>query len=96
MFYTNTKDIGLIRYKIVTHGFIDGYAQFITGVHAHNNNQSQTVFTLFTDLIKEHGLPSRVRGDHGGENVLVAEYMEAARGKEHGSYTYLGLVRLLT
>jgi len=79
---------GLIRYKIVVHGFIDGYSRFITGIRAHNNNRAETVLKLFLELVKHHGLPSRGRGDHGGENILVAEYMENARGKDRGSYIW--------
>jgi len=79
---------GLIRWKIVVHAFIDGYSRFITGIRAHNNNWAETVLQLFQDLVKEHGLPSRVQGDHGGENVLVAEFMEQARGLERGSYIW--------
>ncbi len=78
----------MIRWKIVVHGFIDGYARFITGIRAHNNNRAETVFQLFLHLMQHHGLPSRVRGDHGGENVLVARYMEEARGPDRGSYIW--------
>jgi hypothetical protein len=79
---------GLIRWKIVIHGFIDGYSRFVTGIRAHNNNRAQSVFNLFMDLVRVHGLPSRVRGDHGGENIDVAEYMELVRGVERGSYIW--------
>ncbi|THH14994.1 hypothetical protein EUX98_g9532 [Antrodiella citrinella] len=79
---------GLIRWKIVVHGFIDGYSRFITGIRAHNNNRAATVLQLFQEAIAIHGVPSRVRGDHGGENVDVAAYMEDVRGHGRGSYIW--------
>lgn len=33
-------------------------------------------------------MPSRTRGDHGTENLLVAQYMEEMRGIERGSYIW--------
>lgn len=53
---------------------------------ASDNNRADTVFDLFSNIVVEHGLPSRVRGDHGGENVRVKEYMLAVRGLGRGSY----------
>ena len=79
---------GLIRWRIVFHAFIDGFSRFVTGIRASNNNRSETVLNLFLDIIEEHGLPSRVRGDHGTENLLVAAYMEEARGLGRGSYIW--------
>jgi hypothetical protein len=81
-------DAGLIRWKIVIHAFIDGFSRFVTGIRASGNNRAQTVLDLFTDVVAEHGLPSRVRGDHGTENLLVAAYMERERGVERGSYIW--------
>jgi len=79
---------GLIRWKIVVHAFIDGFTRFITGIRAHNNNRAETVLQLFLDLIKQHGVPSRTRGDHGGENILVARHMEEVRSAGRGSYIW--------
>ena len=40
-----------------------------------NNNCVGTMLRTFQTGITEFGLPSRVRMDKGGENVLVAQYM---------------------
>lgn len=80
--------LGLIRWKIVIHAFIDGYSRFVLGIRASNNNRAETVETLFREIIHVHGAPSRVRGDHGVENVLVARLMETLRGTGRGSYIW--------
>ncbi|KAJ8074675.1 hypothetical protein PM082_022253 [Marasmius tenuissimus] len=79
---------GLIKYKIVIHAFIDGFSRFVTGIHAHNNNRADTVLDLFVDAVNVHGCPSRARGDHGTENVMVAEFMETAKGQGRSSYIF--------
>jgi len=78
----------LIHWKIVIHGFIDGFSRLIVGLRASNNNKADTVLALFLDSIEVHGIPSRVRGDHGIENVAVARWMEAKRGQDRGSYIW--------
>jgi hypothetical protein len=80
--------LGLIRWKIVVHGFIDGKSRFITGIRAHNNNCAQTVLDLFQEAVRLCGQPSRVHGDHGTENLLVALYMEEVCGVARGSYIW--------
>src|SRR5436853_6177757 len=61
----------LIRWKFVIHGGIDGFSRMVTFLHCSNNNKSQTVLRYFIEGKDEFGLPSRVRADHGGENILV-------------------------
>ena len=65
----------LIRWKIVIHGAIDGYSRLITFLKASNNNRATTVLSAFSSAVETFGIPSRIRIDRGGENVLVSEYM---------------------
>ena len=60
----------------------------MTGIRVHTNNRGDTVLTLFLDTVRRHGVPSRVRGDHGTENIRVAEWMERVRGLNRGSYIW--------
>jgi hypothetical protein len=43
---------------------------------------------LFEDITSIFGYPSRMRGDHGTENLLVAGAMERVRGISRGSYIW--------
>ena len=79
---------GLIRWKFVIHCFVDGYSRFVTGIRVHPNNRAASVLQLFLASVRRHGIPSRVRGDHGTENLRVAEWMEHVRGVSRGSYIW--------
>lgn len=76
----------LIRWKFVVHGCIDGFSRRIMYLFCADNNFAQTVATAFQNAAVESGWPSRVRGDHGGENVDVASLMVAFRGNDRGSF----------
>ena len=75
----------LIRWRIVTHGCIDGYSRLVTYLHCCGNNKSTTVYELFLTAVRQYHLPSRIRTDQGGENVLVAQHTLEKRGSERRS-----------
>lgn len=78
----------VIRYRwhIVIHGGIDGFSRLITFLQASDNNFAQTVGILFTESVRELGMPSRIRTDRGGENVITGSIMEDIRGRQRGSW----------
>lgn len=89
MVHTDCGASGLIRYKIVIHCFVDGFSRYILGLRAHDNNRAQTVLDLFlTRVVESAGLPDKVRGDHGVENLKVAEYMRRRHGPENKPYLW--------
>ena len=76
----------LVRWRFVVHGGIDGYSRTVVYLAASTNNQPSTVFKLFTEATSIFGIPSRVRSDKGGENVLVCRFMLTIRGTSRGSH----------
>lgn len=60
----------------------------ITGMRSSTNNRASTVLAMFIDAILEHGVPSRVRGDRGGENRDVSILMIILRGLDRASFMW--------
>ena len=80
--------LGLIRFGIVKHAFADGKSHLVACLHINNNNRAETVLLTFHEACAQHGTPSHVCGDHGTENIKVAEWMEENRGPGQGSYIW--------
>lgn len=76
----------LIRWRFVIHGAIDGYSRLIVYLQCNTNNKAQTVFNLFWRATRQYGIPSRVRSDKGGENVMICHFMVSQRGIGRGSH----------
>ena len=77
----------LVRWRIVVHGGIDGYSRLVVFLKASSNNKAETMLASFLAAVNNFGLPSRVRCDKGGENVLVLQFMleHPNRGPGRGS-----------
>lgn len=55
---------------------------------ASTDNRASTVLRAFTSAAIQYGLPSRVRGDRGGENKDVAVIMVLLRGPNRASFIW--------
>ena len=77
----------LVRWRFVIHGCINGFSRFIVYLKSCSNNRADTVLQCFCEAVTQLGLPSRVRSDMGGENILVARFMleHPERGPGRGS-----------
>lgn len=78
----------MVTYGFVIEMFVDGYSRFVTAIRVSTNNRASMVLSVFLDGVRTYGVPSRVRGDHGSENLRVAAWMIQHRGDRRGSYIF--------
>jgi len=60
----------------------------VTGLQASSNNTAKTVLQLFLNAVDEFGMPSRTRGDRGGENLFTAMNTVMRNGPNRGSFLF--------
>lgn len=60
----------------------------IVGLQASTNNCAGMVLDLFLDAVRQHGMPSHLRGDRGRENKLVAAHIIRTNGLDRGSFLW--------
>lgn len=74
----------LIRWRIIIHSEIDGFSRLPVYLRVSKRNTSDVMLQNFLGAVRSYGLPSRVRCDKGGENVLVSQYMLSHPDREPG------------
>ena len=79
---TNHK---LVRWYFIIVGVIGGFSRLPVELECTNNNKAETILQCFLKGVEMYGLPSRVRSDKGGEDVLVTDYMIRKWGTNRGS-----------
>lgn len=75
----------LIRWRLVTHGAIDGFSRLVIFCKCSANNRANTVYDLFLNAVEQYGIPSRIRCDQGRENIKVATHMLRHHGEQRKS-----------
>ena len=65
----------LIRWRLITHGGIDGFSRTVVYLRCSGNNRAVTVLNAFMNAASSYGIPEKVRSDLGGENLEVWRYM---------------------
>ena len=70
----------LIHWGIVIHACIDGFSRLVTSLLCATNNYAESALKGFLQGVSTFGLPARVRGDKGGENVDILRFMREQQG----------------
>ncbi|VDI67231.1 Hypothetical predicted protein [Mytilus galloprovincialis] len=67
------------------HAGIDGFSRRVTFKNLAPDNEAATASEPFVRGCQEFGVPSRVRTDHGKENLDIARFMLTHSGANRGS-----------
>jgi hypothetical protein len=76
----------LIHFGLVVHGGIDGFSRSIMFLRYSDDNRKETMMGAFLEGVASFCVPSRVRADHGGENIEVCRFMLERRGLGRSSF----------
>ncbi len=68
--------VGLIRWKMLLHIFVDSKTRVITNIHVSNSNRPYIVLMVFLDATLIWGVLKHLCGDHGVENLYTMQWME--------------------
>ncbi|KAJ8353400.1 hypothetical protein SKAU_G00209670 [Synaphobranchus kaupii] len=74
------------RYNMVIFGRIDGFSRKIMYLDAATDNRASTAINFFMESTRVNGVPSRVCGDQGVENMDIANFMFSTRGTGRASF----------
>ena len=81
----------LIRWHMVIHIGIDGFSRACVFMKCSDNNCANTVLEAFGQALEEFNVsPTRIRSDHGGENVKIWEAMLNHRSEANPNPVVVG------
>lgn len=75
----------LSRYGFITFGAIDGYSREIITLKCLTNNRAYTLVKTYTEStnFRQRGIPMRIRGDYGKENLGLMNFINIFRNGNH-------------
>ena len=74
------------HWGFAVHCCVDGFSRLIPYLLCADNMESNTVLDALVKATETYGVPSRVRTDHGSENVGIERFMNSVRGNDRGSH----------
>lgn len=78
----------LVEYGFIVHSTIDGKTRFVPSIRASSNNLAATMLDVVLEGCERCGVPAKIRGDRGSENVLIAAWIYLHRGENRGSFSW--------